>query len=137
MRARRPAGAPTRPLNFTVRWQVQRGRLLERTRQWWKLRLSILGVVISLLIPLVPRSVSQGAADRELLFYAAVSALLAAGSLIVLFWGISCPHCGAKWVQLSARQPGGRWLQWLLNLQSCPRCGSSGNLPPNNRWRGP
>ena len=103
--------------------------LLERTHQWWKLRLAMLGVVIALLVPFLPRPGSQAATDRELVFYTAVATLLAAASLAVLFWGIKCPRCGAKWAQLAAKQSSGRWLQWLRDLQTCPKCGSNGDLP--------
>jgi hypothetical protein len=137
VRPRRRSGGVARPLNFTVRWQVQHDTLLVRTRQWWKLRLATVGVVISLVVQFVPRLAPNGAMDRDLMFYTVVSTLLAAGSLVVLFWGIRCPHCGAKWAQSALRQPSGRWLHWLRDLQACPKCGSNGSLPPNNRWRGP
>lgn len=111
---------------------MRRNTLLERTHQWWKLWVAVLGVVIALVIQFLP-----GARDADLIYYTAVSALLALGSLLMLFWGISCPYCGAKWAQLAARQASGRWLQWLRDLQACPQCGANGARPPAQRPRRP
>ena len=116
---------------------MQRDTLLERTHQWWKLRVAVLGVVIALILQFVPALGLEGPNDPHLIYYTAVSVLLAAASLVVLFWGIRCPYCGAKWTQLATRQPGGRWLQWLRDLRVCPTCGSNGSRPPDNRRRRP
>jgi hypothetical protein len=115
---------------------VLRDTLLERTHQWWKLRVATIGVVISLVIQFLPTAEDRGSGDGDIAVSAVFSVLLAAASLILLFWGVRCPHCRAKWAQLAAKQPSGRWLKWLIDLQSCPGCGSNGNLPPNNRWTG-
>jgi hypothetical protein len=116
---------------------VLRDTLLERTHQWWKLRLATVGIVVSLVIQFLPIVRGPGSSDRDIPIYVGVSMLLAGGSLLLLFWGVRCPHCHAKWAQLAAKQPGGRWLKWLSDLQICPRCGSDGNLPVNDRWRKP
>ena len=113
-----------------------RDTLLERTHQWWKLRVATIGVVISLVIQFLPDVDGSSSSDGDRPFSAVFSVLIAAASLILLFWGVRCPRCRAKWAQLAAKQPSGRWLKWLIDLQSCPRCGSNGNLPPDNRWTG-
>lgn len=108
---------------------MTRSTLLERTHQWWKLRLATVGIVISLVIPFLPGVDGPHSSDGDIPFYVVVSMLLAAGSVILLFWGVRCPRCHAKWAQFAAKQPSGRWLKWLSDLQRCPQCGSDGNLP--------
>jgi len=120
------------PGTSDVRWQVQRDTLLDRTHQWWKLRFATVGVVISLVIQFVPRYEVNDTASSDVFIYSIVSIALALSSLILLFWGVSCPGCRAKWAQLAVRQASGRWLQWLCSLQRCPKCGSAGT-PPNHR----
>lgn len=112
-----------------------RDTLLERTHQWWNLRLATVGIIVSLVIQFLPVVQGPAGSDRGMPIYLVVSVLLAAGSLMLLFWGVRCPHCHAKWAQQAAKQPSGQWLKWLSDLQMCPRCGSDGKLPPNNRWR--
>jgi len=136
VRLRLQSGASGRPLSFAVRWQVPDATLLGRTHQWWKLRLATIGVVVSLVLQFLPRLGTEDLGARTLFAYSAVSVLLAAGSLALLFWGVSCPQCHAKWAQLAARQPSGLWLKWLCDLRVCPQCGWNG-VPPDNRWRGP
>ena len=126
-----------RPLNFTVRGQmVSYGPLLDRTHQSWKLRLSNLGVLLATGIIVVP-FFFYDAASRAVGIYSGLGALIAAISLFISFGTIRCPTCGSRWLLRAAKQPAGRWLQWLRAQQVCPSCGTGGTLPSNNRWRGP
>lgn len=65
---------------------------------------------------------------------AAVSVQLAAlaitfGVLAGAFSAIRCPHCGLRLVLYAMSHKGvGEWLQWLLDVQTCPKCGQSGRV---------
>ncbi len=138
MRPRLESGVCARPLNFTVRWQVSAyGPLIDRTHQAWKLHVATMGVLLAVGIHVVARLFLPGVTGRELALYSGASAIIAAVSLFIFFWSVRCPACGANWIWRAAKQRSGPWLQWLHEQQVCPVCGSTGDLPPNNRCRGP
>jgi hypothetical protein len=113
-------------LNDRFHVQLQHDTLLDRTHQWWKLRVATFGFLVSAIIQFGPRLWYQVVSERNLALFNVISAFLAASSLILLFWGIRCPRCGSKWAMLAARQPSGHWLRWLRALHRCPQCGSHG-----------
>lgn len=54
--------------------------------------------------------------------------LLTFGTLVAAFLSVRCPHCGLLLVvHAMSHQSVGQWLQWLLTVKKCPRCGLSGS----------
>ena len=50
--------------------------------------------------------------------------VLTFGSLAVAFLTIRCPNCGLRLVLYAMSHKGmGKWLEWLLTVKTCPRCG--------------
>ena len=131
------------PLSFTVRWQmVSYGPLLDRTHQGWKQRASNFGALLGTLIMVATlwrfHYLSHGGViDRSGVIYLGISCVIIAASLYISFGTIRCPVCGNRWIWRAARQRSPPWLTWLRAQQTCPACGSSGELLPNNRWSGP
>ena len=45
-------------------------------------------------------------------------------ALAAAFLTIRCPHCGLRLVFYAMSHKGvGEWLQWLLEVRTCPKCG--------------
>jgi endogenous inhibitor of DNA gyrase (YacG/DUF329 family) len=63
--------------------------------------------------------------------------LLTFGTLAAAFLSVRCPHCGLRLVMHAmSHQSVGQWLQWLLTVKKCPRCGLSvphGDQRPSRR----
>lgn len=54
--------------------------------------------------------------------------LLTFVTLAFTLFAIRCPHCGLRLVMYAMSRRGvGEWLQWLLTVKTCPRCGVPGN----------
>lgn len=50
--------------------------------------------------------------------------LLTFGALAAAFLTIRCPNCGLRLVLYAMSHKGvGEWLQWVLSVKTCPRCG--------------
>jgi predicted RNA-binding Zn-ribbon protein involved in translation (DUF1610 family) len=113
------------------------GPLIDRTHQTWKLHVANIGVVSAIVIHAAARLFLHGVPDRLFAVYSGVSALVAAAGLFIYFGTVRCPVCGAHWVWRAAKQRAVRWLEWLHEQQVCPVCGSNGDLPSDNRCRGP
>lgn len=58
-----------------------------------------------------------------------VATLATFAMLFAVFYAfarVRCPKCGLAWVRWSvANQPHTRWLHWLYEFTSCPKCGYS------------
>jgi len=113
------------------------GPLIDRTHQTWKLHVANIGVVSSLVIHAVPRWLLHGVAGGYFAVYSGVSALVAAAGVFIYFGAVKCPVCGAHWVWRATKQRAVRWLEWLHEQQVCPVCGSTGDVPPDNRCKSP
>jgi endogenous inhibitor of DNA gyrase (YacG/DUF329 family) len=65
--------------------------------------------------------------------------LLTFGTLAAAFLSVRCPHCGLRLVMHAmSHESVGQWLQWLLTVKKCPRCGLSvphGDRSPSRRQR--
>lgn len=52
--------------------------------------------------------------------------LLTFGALAAAFLTIRCQNCGLRLVLYAMSHRGvGEWLQWLLTVKACPRCGEN------------
>jgi DNA-directed RNA polymerase subunit RPC12/RpoP len=52
--------------------------------------------------------------------------LITFGTLAAAFLSVRCPNCGLRLVMHAmSHQSVGQWLQWLLTVKKCPRCGLS------------
>ena len=111
------------------------GPLIDRTHQTWKLHVANIGVVLAIVIHAVPRLLLHEISGRYFAVYSGLSALVAAAGLFIHFGAVRCPFCGTHWVWRATKQRAVRWLQWLHEQQVCPVCGSSGDLPPDDRSR--
>lgn len=102
--------------------------ILKRTNQWWKLVSMILGVVLSIIIPL-----ASLLSNADKIIVAILVAIGGVFSLIGLFIGCfcaRCPNCGAKWIWMAISRNASssvHWMARLLSLEECPRCGYRGD----------
>lgn len=98
--------------------------LLQRTDQAWKAWLFavmlILGVVASLLQGFLQESLGQEVAIK--IAFAGIGLII--GSLIFAGRSIVCPKCELKLFLHAFREQGFfSWFSWILQQESCPRCG--------------
>lgn len=57
---------------------------------------------------------------------AALGCLVTTGGALVALYGVRCPSCSLRWTWWSLKtQPFTRWLFWLQEIDTCPRCGLS------------
>lgn len=50
-------------------------------------------------------------------------------ALAIAFFTILCPYCGLRLVLYAmSNRSAGEWLQWLLKIKKCPRCGRSNEI---------
>jgi hypothetical protein len=57
---------------------------------------------------------------------AGLGSLVAIGGALVALYGIRCPSCSLRWMWWSLKtQPYTRWLFWLQEFNSCPKCSLS------------
>lgn len=58
--------------------------------------------------------------------------ILTLSALAAAFLTIRCPHCGLRLVFYAMSHKGaGEWLQWLLEVRTCPKCGSPHEIKNN------
>jgi hypothetical protein len=61
---------------------------------------------------------------EALLFVASLAAISMAFAVFYAFTRVRCPKCQLAWVRWSvANQSHTRWLHWLYEFTSCPKCG--------------
>lgn len=91
--------------------------------QKWKLWLLAAAVVIFGIGLLFHKEVAQiVGVDSTLVHIGAL--LLIFSTLSVAFISIRCPNCGLRLIlHAMSHQEIGNWLNWLMALQTCPRCG--------------
>jgi hypothetical protein len=98
--------------------------LLQRTNQAWKawifVVMLILGGVASLLQGFLYASLG-----REIAIQIAVAGIgLVVGSFLFAGLSITCPKCELKLFLHAFREKGFfSWFSWILQMESCPRCG--------------
>lgn len=94
------------------------GSWLQRTNQRWKL--AIFGTtVITLGIAL-----AAGLKAHSALWLPLSSTGLMGASFLWFFSSVRCPHCNARVAWWAVRTQAVRsWLQVLIDLERCPRCG--------------
>ena len=100
--------------------------LIRRTGQWWKLQVAFGMLLVG------GASMFFGLRNLERQPWW-IPAVLVLGGIVVVFGSlvfgciaVRCPKCRAPWIWMAVKgQESGQWLQWLLSLSKCPRCGFS------------
>jgi hypothetical protein len=95
--------------------------VIRKTGQWWKLILAFGGILAGGVLMFGGQLML--ASTQKAIFPIIAGVFLGIASFIYGCFAIRCPNCGARWVWLgiSGKSPG-RWLDWLLNQSSCPKC---------------
>ena len=58
------------------------------------------------------------------------ASLLTFSTLAGAFFAVRCTHCGLRLVMYAMSHKGvGEWLQWLLTVKKCPKCGATDPRP--------
>jgi len=98
--------------------------LLQRTDQAWKLylfmALFVLGCAATLL-----QGFFYASLGKELAMQVGIGGIfLIIGSFVWAGQNVTCPKCQVKLLYHAFRHHGFfRWLSWLIEQESCPKCG--------------
>jgi hypothetical protein len=98
--------------------------LLEATHQLTRLKRAALAGACGFVLA----SVSSYLALRGNMPLAVTMFSVGLALLCVALWAcfrtVRCPNCGDRWLATAMRtRASDNWLQWLLSLDACPRCG--------------
>jgi hypothetical protein len=100
--------------------------LLEETGQSRRLLISGLLFFGGLAITALRHIPSAAVSTTVTVALAIVGCSIALAGAVFALYGIRCPSCSLRWLSWSLRtQPFTRWLSWLQEFRSCPRCGVS------------
>lgn len=91
--------------------------------QKWKLSLLAAAILIFGVGIIFYEEVAQIAGvDSSFIHIGAL--LLISATLFVAFISVRCPNCGLRLIlHAMSQQQIGNWLNWLVTVQACPRCG--------------
>ena len=101
--------------------------VIRKTRQWWKIVLSIMATLAGGGAMTV--AVRQmRAAPETFVLVMLVGMTLGLGGLVFACVAIRCPKCHAHWFWAAiSKQDQDNWLPWLLSHPTCPRCSFPGD----------
>ena len=95
---------------------------LSRTRQSWKLRAFLGGVLLAIGLFVGALAATPGSARFNLLLL--VAAVAAAATLAWFFLSVRCPSCrGRAALALLREHKSSAWFAELIRLRACPLCG--------------
>ena len=97
---------------------------LRQTRQAWKLRAFLGGVLGAIALFIAALAMEPGSPRFNLLLV--VAAVLGAGSFAWFFVSVRCPSCrGRPALALLRAHKSSAWFPELIGLQECPICGKA------------
>lgn len=90
--------------------------------QKWKIYSMVVGVAIGLLLGFFSGKVQiPGVSEFEVQLCALACVVF---PLVYALVATRCPSCGLRLIPFAMSQSGvGDWLNWLLRVEHCPRCG--------------
>ena len=105
---------------------MNRFPLIRRTRQLNRLVVSAVLTAVGFLTMVVGTRLSILNAPDFFAFELAMAGTLLGLVFGVVYpsWAIRCPNCQCRWVWWAmSRKESGAWLDSLLRMEECPRCG--------------
>jgi len=98
--------------------------LLQRTNQTWKAWLFVVTLILGGIASLLQGFLHE-ALGKEVAIQIAIAGIgLVIGSFIFAGLSITCPKCELKLFLHAFREQGFfSWFSWILQQESCPRCG--------------
>jgi len=118
-------------MNVTLGVKLSDKSFLHRARQMWKLPAFLVAfpaVGLALMIALVWDVVELPVRHSIVLYLSSLAVLVISYAWVLLT--VRCPSCGARvlWLAVKTKTPG-EWFNWVVDLESCPICGSDGSGP--------
>jgi len=95
---------------------------LVHSQRWklWLAGVAVGGVATSYFLP----EGASGALSPRPVILEVVATVIGLGAMFAAWASVRCPNCGLKlvWHAMSTKSAND-WLRWLLDAESCPKCG--------------